>query len=138
MPDEFTAAPPDGEIDIDSLAAVDQDADMLLITQSVAVEVEPAPIEEPPSLISRLFGRHSRQRLQALSGAIDLYPDSSMNYVLRGELYLSFDEPALAEADFRQALSLAQADYETSRWGLVAQAVQDRARVGLAKAAGRP
>ena len=136
--DDFAAEPSGGESDI---ASVDHDADVVTITQPVeAIVVEPVPVaaEPQPSLISRLFGRgRSRRQLQALNSAIDLHPDSPMNYVLRGELYLSFDEPALAEADFRQALSLAQADYATSRWGLVAQAVQDRAQTGLAKAVGR-
>ncbi len=135
--DDYAAPPSGGESDIDSVASVDQDD--LSVTQPVElVAVEPVPVEPPLSLMDRLFGRgRSRRRLHDLSNAIDLHPDSPTNYVLRGELYLNVGEAALAEADFRQALSLAQADYGTSRWGVVAQAVQDRARAGLTKAHGR-
>ena len=78
---------------------------------------------------SALFG--SEARLYNLNWAISVFPDAPANYVLRGELLLSIGDSIGAAADFRRALELAVADVETEDWGLVAQALQDRALVGL-------
>lgn len=140
-PADELAADPTPEDDTAAVPVTVDADDALLGTQPIQTLDVPLapPVPEPePSLVGRLLGRRRDQdHLYRLSGAIDRYPDSPSNYVLRGELYLKVGETALAEADFRQALSLAQADYETSRWGLVAQALQDRARAGLTKATGR-
>ena len=71
------------------------------------------------------------QRLRELNIAIDLFPQSPSNYVLRGELYLGAGANELAAEDFRRALELATQQVETQRWGVVAQAMQDRAEAGL-------
>lgn len=74
------------------------------------------------------------QRLDALHASIAQHPNAPAPYVLRGELYLERGAYALAEADFQRALALAEAQLSASDWGLVAQALQDRAYRGLAQA----
>lgn len=83
---------------------------------------------------SRERADHFAQRINRLSAAVELYPDSPTNYVLRGELYLEMGDYALAKNDFERALELALRQTETDDWGIVAQAVQDRAHDGLAEA----
>jgi hypothetical protein len=97
---------------------------------------EPAVIPEVASgpTIGRGLRKRLEQRLVALNDAIALYPDASSNYVLRGELYLRAKVYALAAADFERAIALADEQMATSDWGLVAQAVQDRAQQGLKRA----
>ncbi len=70
-------------------------------------------------------------RLRELNIAIELFPNSPSNYVLRGELYLGAGANELAVEDFRRALELATKQVETQRWGVVAQAMQDRVETGL-------
>jgi tetratricopeptide (TPR) repeat protein len=76
---------------------------------------------------------YTTERLIALTRAIERHPESAVNYVARGELYLEIDERERAAADFRQALALAEVQYAEDDWGLVSQAVQDRAVAGLTK-----
>lgn len=73
-------------------------------------------------------------QIAALSDAIADAPDAPMNYALRGELLLDNKAYAAARADFERALTLAERALRTDRWGLVAQAAQDRAAAGLADA----
>lgn len=68
-------------------------------------------------------------RLQTLDDAIALYPEAASNYMLRGEVYLQLKHYELAILDFEQAIELA--DVENCDWGIVAQAIQDRALHGL-------
>jgi tetratricopeptide (TPR) repeat protein len=70
-------------------------------------------------------------RLGALTEQIAVYPNAAANYVLRGELYARAGEYALAEADFVKALALTAAQLPRTDWGLVEQAIQDRAEHGL-------
>lgn len=77
---------------------------------------------------------HFAQRISRLSAAVELHPDSPTNFVLRGELYLEMGDYALAKDDFERALELAVSQTEIDDWGIVAQAVQDRAHDGLAEA----
>lgn len=72
------------------------------------------------------------KRLETLDDSIALYPETASNYVLRGEVYLQLNQVELAVLDFQQALELA--DVENHDWGVVAQAVQDRALHGLKQA----
>jgi tetratricopeptide (TPR) repeat protein len=74
------------------------------------------------------------KNFQYLDEAIESAPDTAVNYVLRGELYLKAREYALARRDFQRAYELAAAQFERSDWGLIAQAMQDRALTGLQKA----
>lgn len=77
------------------------------------------------------------QRLAALDAAIRARPNAPANYLLRAELYARLGEDALALADFEQARALAESALATDRWGLVNQALRDRAAVGAAAAARR-
>lgn len=101
---------------------------------ALAAEIERETLEsvqpEAPAPSVTLGGSAS-QRLAALTDAIAANPDSAGNYVLRGELFLQHGERELAYADFVKALTLAAAQLETDDWGLVEQAVQDRAEAGL-------
>lgn len=74
------------------------------------------------------------EQRRELDAAIAADPDTPVNYVLRGEYFLTSDDPDAAEADFRRALDLAAHQAVESDWGFVAQAVEDRALVGLKKA----
>jgi tetratricopeptide (TPR) repeat protein len=90
-------------------------------------------------LLSRIAGGQNRQagraeRLITLTASLENQPDALANWVLRGELYLEIGEYALAAADFQQALTLADALFEQERWGIVTQALRDRAIAGLQQA----
>lgn len=111
--------------------------------ESVPVVRDDTPPETPAFInwLRRLFGSSdntetNRRRLRELSLAIEFYPDAPANYVLRGELYVEMGMSELAAADFRQALTLAVEQVETERWGVVAQAMQDRADAGLRRIEG--
>ncbi len=54
-----------------------------------------------------------------------------MNYVLRGEALLHSGALDAARSDFERALILAERALRGERWGLIAQAAQDRAAAGL-------
>lgn len=73
-------------------------------------------------------------RLAALEESIAADPAEPANYVLRGELYLELGEAALAQADFERGEHLAALLMERSAWGIIAQALVDRARIGLGRA----
>ena len=74
---------------------------------------------------------------QELDTAIAAAPENPVNYLLRGEYFLTNENPDAAEADFRMALDLANQQVEHANWGFVAQVVADRAQVGLKKAQAR-
>ena len=95
--------------------------------------------EEPKvGFLAGLLGFKRRERLaarlRALDRAIAAAPDAPVNYVLRGELRLKLREREAAAADFQTALALADGAFTASDWGLVAQALADRALVGLRRA----
>jgi tetratricopeptide (TPR) repeat protein len=101
------------------------------------VEEKPKRRQSPFGALKALvFGQpvSDDTRLRELSLAIIEYPRSPSNYVLRGELYLHYREYGRAEADFRRALLLAAEAVETENWGILAQAMQDRALAGWQKA----
>ena len=77
--------------------------------------------------------RQNRQmeRIQSLTRAISRDPASAALYLCRGESYLEADDRVSAAADFRQALALAEVQFKTETWGVVAQALRDRAFRGL-------
>ena len=73
-------------------------------------------------------------RLEVLNEMIATALDSPTGYVLRGELYLEARAYGPAYDDFSRALELAAEQVESANWGLIAQSMQDRAEMGLAKA----
>ncbi len=72
-------------------------------------------------------------RLNNLTQAIEDAPESSVNYVLRAELYMKMREYALAQLDFQRAYELAETHFELADWGLLEQVMRDRALTGLDK-----
>lgn len=97
---------------------------------------EPAgtPWERIKSLFGGSSGESLTRRLIALDERIDAEPEAAGNYVLRGELFLHLRDYERAYADFQRGLERAQVEYASSDWGIVAQAMQDRALMGLARA----
>ncbi len=116
----------------------------------VYVPLTPIPIEEVQEIVqtpaprrsvwqrlrSRLVGGSSdaASRLEHLTRAIENSPETAANYVLRGEIYMDMREYALAHADFQRGYSVAEAQFEVADWGLLEQAMRDRALAGLDKA----
>ncbi len=72
-------------------------------------------------------------RLHNLTQSIEDAPESSVNYVLRAELYMKMREYALAQSDFQRAYELAETNFELADWGLLEQVMRDRALTGLEK-----
>lgn len=77
------------------------------------------------------------RRLAALDAAVQASPQAPANYLLRAELYARLGEDALALADFERAQALADSALAADRWGLINQALRDRAAAGAAAAARR-
>lgn len=74
------------------------------------------------------------ERLHELTRALERDPESAASYVSRGEVHLQIGDHFAAARDFRRALELAEAQFRTQTWGVVAQAVRDRALRGLKQA----
>lgn len=101
-------------------------------------DTEPAPVGLWQRLREMLGGnRQGRltRRLDALTEAIAASPESATNYVLRGEVFYQLGEYALAVTDFEFALRLATDQFDRRHWGIVSQAMRDRALDGLMQAA---
>jgi tetratricopeptide (TPR) repeat protein len=101
--------------------------------ETMPAQPEPAA---PRSLLEMLGWPQRRaaarqERLEHLNLGIELYPEEPANYVLRGELFEETGQHVLAAEDYQRALELAQEHVMTNRWGFIAQAVQDRAMMGL-------
>lgn len=79
-------------------------------------------------------GGDTERRWSDLSRMIAEQPEAASNYVLRGELLLEAGDYGAAVEDFRRGLELAAQQVESANWGLVAQALQDRALAGLERA----
>ena len=73
------------------------------------------------------------ERIQGLTRAISRDPASAALYLCRGESYLEAGDLVSAAAYFRQALALAEVQFKTETWGVVAQTLRDRAFRGLQK-----
>lgn len=89
------------------------------------------------SIWRQLRGKDTEARLAALNHAIAIHPDSPENYVLRGELYLNMHLYELALLDFEFAEQWATNQYAEADWGVLAQALQDRAELGAQRARNR-
>lgn len=116
----------------------DADADQPI--EPVEEGAQPAPRRGLLAMIVGFFykskserERERSQRLRELNVSIEMSPDSPTNYVLRGELFLERRAYHLAKADFETALELADAFEMDEGWGLVEQAMQDRALEHLKK-----
>jgi|FLYN01.1.fsa_nt_gi tetratricopeptide (TPR) repeat protein len=145
MPDEVMPseeadegyAPPDLPAFSDESEAVQEELLTSADGERVVIEEK---VKQPETFWERLkkilFSSRegTEQRLRNLSLAIEKYPETPANYVLRGELYLDAGEYELAAADFRRALELASAQFEASDWGGIAQVMRDRAEAGLERA----
>ncbi|MBK9121958.1 MAG: tetratricopeptide repeat protein [Chloroflexi bacterium] len=70
-------------------------------------------------------------RIEALTHAIGLDANAAVLWVSRGEALLALGRAKEAASDFQRALTLAEEDLRTESWGVVAQAVRDRALLGL-------
>lgn len=99
------------------------------------------PVEDDPPRVgwlAALLGLKRRERLKwrtrQLGRAITEAPEAPVNYVLRGELWLRLGQREKAAHDFQKALLLAEPSFAASDWGLVAQALSDRALMGLRRA----
>jgi hypothetical protein len=62
---------------------------------------------------------------------VEAAPESSANLILRGEALLDMGSLEQAEVDFQRGLELAEAELERSAWGVMEQALRDRALMGL-------
>jgi hypothetical protein len=117
---------------------IPNESEPVVLVDEAAMEAEllqpAAPAAPQHSWLDWLRPRPVNERLAELNQTIADHPNAAINYVLRGELYLNKGEIALAQADFRWAFTLADADFEASNWGLVAQVVRDRALDGLREA----
>lgn len=75
--------------------------------------------------------REFYRRYRELSDKIELMPDSFTYYVLRGELLVERGEDTRARADFEMAVKLADSYDSAKEWGLLEQAMCDRALQGI-------
>lgn len=110
-------------------------------TAEPIIEVqEPVLVVTPPTFwqrLQRMFvssPTDTAARLTQLTRAIEDSPEAAVNYVLRGEVYMDMREYALAHADFQRGYEVAEAHFEIADWGLLDQAMRDRALAGLDKA----
>lgn len=108
-------------------------------TESVETVVE-IPLSAHSNIWQRvremLFGGSSglTTRLNQLTQTIEDHPESYVNYLLRADVYMQMREFALAHADYQRAYDLAESQFELADWGLMEQAMRDRAFAGLEKA----
>jgi len=106
---------------------------------NVGAGLKPAPTDDTnpePVPVPRADRRMAEiiSRVDVLTEAIERYPDSPVNYVLRGEALLEGGDNDLAADDFVKALALAEPRAETANWGYISRALADRARDGLRRA----
>lgn len=74
------------------------------------------------------------RRIADLTEALATYPDSATLYLSRAEAYAEIEEYGQAVEDFRRAARLADEQFKTKPWGVVAQTLRDRALRGLQQA----
>lgn len=112
-------------------------AEAELVAESLQSEVVGQPGDSLWSRIRGVLGwgvDRRQRRLEDLFAAVAANPDSFTNYVMRGEVYLQIGEYELAASDFEIACKLAANHLAVDNWGVIAQAMQDRALVGLEQA----
>ncbi len=109
---------------------------MQLNPDEVALQARLSTETEHRSFLNRLFGLFTGGGQQddlksELDSAIERYPESASNFVLRGELLLKRGQANEARADFLRAYEIATQNVADSHFGFVAQMMQDRALDGL-------
>ena len=105
-----------------------------LTTEAETAESSESPPEADSSDTTQPLARPqsvNELRIEALTQAIERYPNTPTNYVLRGEVYLALNQHTLAGADFNRALTLAEAHVDELPWGYATAAFVDRAQNGL-------
>ncbi|MBZ0290649.1 MAG: hypothetical protein K8I30_23695 [Anaerolineae bacterium] len=114
--------------------------EMVSADESVTEEPIAAPVEAEAAspgfwqrVRSLVFGDERQSRLETLTAAIEQNSAAPVNYVLRGELYLEMGDYAAALADFEYAEKVASYRVDEDNWGVIAQALRDRAQAGIAK-----
>ena len=112
--DEMPAAEPD----VQTEAQTDIQA-----TEAAAKYAAPIFVSAPIS--------SAESRLDALTRKIEQYPESPVNYVLRGEVYSSLGDQMLAAGDFRRAIQLGEQHDPALAWGYANAAYIDRAAAAL-------
>lgn len=75
--------------------------------------------------------REFYRRHRELSDKIELMPDSFTYYVLRGELLAERGDFGSARRDLDKAVELAENADPAQEWGLLEQAMRDRALQGI-------
>jgi tetratricopeptide (TPR) repeat protein len=130
----FSAQPMQDEV-ADPYGTYDPPASEAPVVDAVQAE-HPMPVPLWERIRRTILGNAGNlaERIRHLDTAIEHAADTPANYVLRGELYLSAKEYALAKRDFQRAHELAETQFQSSDWGLMAQAMEDRALIGLQKA----
>lgn len=119
---------------VDEIDPVEADAVVYTAEAESSMDMADAAANAPLATADgerRISGRE--RWLRELNQAIAHAPEAPTNYVLRGELALATGDYPQAAADFEKALGLASAQVESSNWGAMAQAMQDRAASGLAQ-----
>jgi cytochrome c-type biogenesis protein CcmH/NrfG len=114
---------------------------------TTAAEVEPVSTsvsETPESPLERLRrwlmptpveqAKQYQARLEQLDNAIAHHPEAVSNYVVRGELHLEAGMVDLAVMDFQRAVELGAQQFDSERWGIITQAMRERACDGLNRA----
>ena len=100
---------------------------------------EPALAAAPPSENWRAQRAAIREqdfigRINDLTAQIERYPNTPVNFIIRGEVYLAHGQADAASIDFQRALDLAESRVDTLPWGYVNAGLIDRAREGLVEA----
>ncbi|HYO87728.1 MAG TPA: hypothetical protein VER79_03720 [Candidatus Limnocylindrales bacterium] len=135
MPDEPPAVPAAHEI----MPLRPDASNMQLNSDEASLQLEVAE-REHRSFLNRLFGlftgggRQQNDMETELDRAIERYPESASNFVLRGELRLKRGDAEDARADFVRAYEIAAQNVADHQFGFVAQMTQDRALDGLERA----
>lgn len=97
----------------------------------VLVALPRVPIVETSNKVFAANRTDEQHRLRLLNRKIEQFPESPVNYVLRGELYAAAGDEESAASDFRTAIRLAEKLDPELDWGYVNTAYIDRAEEGL-------
>ena len=106
---------------------VDQDTptDSISAVESESVE-QPLPLAEVPF-------KPAPTQVEIFTQAIEHYPQSPVNYLLRAEALIEHGDEEAAIDDLRQVLALAEAEMQKSEWGYINQTYVDRAHEALGR-----